>query len=379
MSEYLTGVIESVQKNCGDFDDGRESHMTRIRCSLQLLVVMVLYAHLPSLALAQSPKDVARKVAPSVVLLVMEDSNGQPLTMGSGFAIKDGIVATNLHVIEGAARGYAKLPDKKEKLNVMGVVASDAVRDIVLLAVEDLKAPPLPLGDSKQIVVGDEVYAVGNPRGLEGTFSAGIISGIRKIGEDSLLQITTPISPGSSGGPVVNKNGEVVGVAVATFKGGQNLNFAIPSAYVSSLAEQIKAASPLDKAGSDGKQAKPKSILDDLGGRNTEAVAVGSFLWEYPSLDIGSFSLSFRNQLQQPIEKVACLLIFYDGEGLPVETSLVECYGIVRPGLARRVTGSVDGSVQKLTTKGADTARQQLEFRVLSFDLVTGDELQQDK
>jgi len=179
--------------------------------------------------LAQTAREIAKKVSPSVVLLVMEDENGQPLAMGSGFVIEDGIVATNLHVIAGASRGYAKLADQKEKFNISGTVAVDVARDIALLAVEDIKAPALSIGDSKQLAVGDEVYAVGNPRGLEGTFSAGIISSIRKVNEDSLLQITAPISPGSSGGPVVDNKGEVIGVAVATFKGGQNLNFAIPS------------------------------------------------------------------------------------------------------------------------------------------------------
>lgn len=198
-------------------------------------------------ALAESAREVAKKVSPSVVLLVMEDSKGQPLAMGSGFVIKDGIVATNLHVIEGGSRGYAKLADRKDKFNITGTVAIDAARDIVLLAVEDIKAPAMALGDSKQVAVGDEVYAVGNPRGLEGTFSAGIISSIRTVGDDSLLQITAPISPGSSGGPVVNNKGEVIGVAVATFKGGQNLNFAIPSTYLSALTAQIKAAVPLAK------------------------------------------------------------------------------------------------------------------------------------
>jgi len=182
-----------------------------------------------SVTLAQTAREIAKKVSPSVVLLVMEDENGQPLAMGSGFVIEDGIVATNLHVIAGASRGYAKLAEQKEKFNISGTVAVDVARDIALLAVEDIKAPALSIGDSKQLAVGDEVYAVGNPRGLEGTFSAGIISSIRKVGEDSLLQITAPISPGSSGGPVVDNKGEVIGVAVATFKGGQNLNFAIPS------------------------------------------------------------------------------------------------------------------------------------------------------
>jgi len=79
-------------------------------------------------------------------------------------------------------------------------VGVDDVHDLAILSVQGLKAKALPLGDSSQVAAGDEVYVVGNPQGLEGTFSTGIVSGVRKIGDDSLLQITAPISPGSSGG-----------------------------------------------------------------------------------------------------------------------------------------------------------------------------------
>src|SRR5262249_3421737 len=80
--------------------------------------------------------------------------------------------------------------------------------------------------------IGDEVYVVGNPEGLEGTFSQGIISSLR--GND-YIQITAPISHGSSGGPVLNKNGEVIGVAVGLIEEGQNLNFAIPVSKLTQL------------------------------------------------------------------------------------------------------------------------------------------------
>ncbi len=167
-------------------------------CIASLITLTVWRCWLPSEARADSAQEIAKKIAPSVVLLVMEDSNGQPLAMGSGFIVPvlggrneygdkelmQLVVATNLHVIEGASRGYVKIADRKEKFNISGTVATDAARDIVLLAVDHLEAPFVTLGDSKQVAVGDEVYAVGNPRGLEGTFSAGIISSIRKIGDD---------------------------------------------------------------------------------------------------------------------------------------------------------------------------------------------------
>lgn len=328
---------------------------------------------------AQSAREVAKKVSPSVVLIVMEDDNGQPLAMGSGFVIKDGIIATNLHVVEGASRGYAKLAEGKDKFNITGMVANDAARDVVLLAVEGITAPGLPFGDSKQVAVGDEVYAVGNPRGLEGTFSAGIVSSIRQVGDDSLVQITAPISPGSSGGPVVNSKGEVIGVAVATFKGGQNLNFAIPSAYVSALITQIKGAVPLTKESERAKDPTLNTIMDNLGGRSTEGVTTGSFLWEHPSLATGFFSLSLRNQLREPVKNVKFLLIFYDKDGESIESSPIVFEGIIAPGLAKRVTGEVDGSVQKLTSGNSDTMQTKFDSRVLYFDLVTGGESRDER
>lgn len=90
--------------------------------------------------------------------------------------------------------------------------------------------------------IGDTVYEVGNPEGLEGTFSQGIISGLR--GTD-YIQITAPISPGSSGGPVINQYGEVIGIATSFNKEGQNLNFAIPVAKLALLLRNLSTVTPL--------------------------------------------------------------------------------------------------------------------------------------
>lgn len=342
----------------------------------------------PGTSVAQSAREVAAKVSPSVVLLVMEDSNGQPLAMGSGFVIKEGIVATNLHVIEGASRGYAKLADRKEKLNIAGRVAVDTARDIALLAVDDIKAPALRIGDSTQLAVGDEVYAVGNPRGLEGTFSAGIISSVRKVGNDSLLQITAPISPGSSGGPVLNSKGEVIGVAVATFKGGQNLNFAIPSAYLSALTGQIKAAVPLTKASERLKDPNAKSILEDMGGGSTEGVEAAQFSWATQLYETdGGFTFSLRNRLRDPIKDVLCLVIFYDEKDEPLDIAVAQHRGTIPPGLAKRIVAGVDKSVKRLTTPASKNNEfmsdfvpsTKVEFRVLYFDIVTDDEPKEER
>jgi len=162
--------------------------------------------------------------------------------MGSGFVVKSGVVATNLHVFEGASRD-TQSSRPQGQVQHQGTVAIDLAHDIALVAVDDIKAPSLVLGDSKHVAVGDEVYVAGNPRGLENLLRRNYQQHLVRSTTNSLLQITAPISPGSSGGPVVNSKAEVVGIAFASFKGGQNLNFAIPSAYVSSLIPVLAAQS----------------------------------------------------------------------------------------------------------------------------------------
>jgi S1-C subfamily serine protease len=212
---------------------------------------------------AQTAQQIAKKAFESTVLLVMEEASGQPVSLGSGFFIAQGQIASNFHVVEGASRGYAKVVGQKTRYNIEGIIGIDPDRDLVLLKISATNTPPLPIGNSDLIEIGESVYAIGNPQGLEGTFSQGIVSSIREVGSDKLLQITAPISPGSSGGPVLNSKGEVIGISVAIFKGGQNLNFAIPSNYLKSLLSKAGSAQPLLGGKSSGKQ---RSILRDLGG-----------------------------------------------------------------------------------------------------------------
>lgn len=325
--------------------------------------IVTLLFTISLLSFTKTAREIAQNSFPSVVMLVMEDSNGQPLSLGSGFFVKEGIVTTNLHVIEGASKGYAKIAGKKSKYDIAGIVAIDAKRDLVLLAIKGAKAPSLPLGNSQNVAVGDEVYAIGNPQGLEGTFSQGIISGIREVDPDKLLQITAPISPGSSGGPVLNSKGEVIGVAVATFRGGQNLNFAIPSNYLEHLTRKSQSVTPLVRSKS---STKRKSILEGLGGCSTEGVGGGQLLWDV----LGNYSFSLRNKLRENVKNVSCLVIFYDRQAIPIEFDLVQYRGIIPGGLSKRVRSEVDRSVRTLTGGGLDKpSRTRIEFRILDFQI----------
>ena len=217
--------------------------------SLSAVVVLLLFCTINT-APAQiilSAEDISEKALAATVYLEMQDKNGKTLGIGSGFFVKPNLIATNYHVIEGAAKGTAKLVGKYTTYNIEGVTATDRDNDLALLKVTASGIKPLSLGDSDTVRIGETVYVAGNPKGLEGTFSDGIISSRRDKYTKERLQMTAPISPGSSGGPVLNRKGEVIGVSFAGHRAldAQNLNFAIPSKYLKALLARSKPAKPL--------------------------------------------------------------------------------------------------------------------------------------
>ena len=349
----------------------------KIKCKhiMSFSATVLMFAYV-AMAHAQSAQQIAKKTFGSTVLLVMEDANGQPLSLGSGFFVGRGQIASNLHVVEGAARGYAKLVGQKTKYDIKGISAIDAKRDLVILNISDATAPAISLGASDAVEVGETIFAVGNPRGLEGTFSEGIVSSIRDVGTDKLIQITAPISPGSSGGPVLNSKGEVVGVAVATFHGGQNLNFAIPVNYLEDLIAKISVAKPLSNEHTRESEA---SIFSNLGGQKADGVSSGNLTWDVPctrdkcfcSSGECAYSFSLRNHLRENVQNVYCLVVFYDLQDSPVEVGLVEFAGPILAGLAKRVKSHVHESVPGLSSQWVSGKRKvNVEFRILDFEIV---------
>ena len=181
----------------------------------------------------------------STVFLEMERINGQPLGFGSGFFVQHDQIATNFHVIAGASRGTAKLVGKPATYAIEGITASDVENDLAILKVSNSNVQPLPLGDSDAVQLGDTVYVSGNPKESEDTFSDGTISGPREIGNQTLLQMTAPISPGGSGGPVLNEKGEVIGLSFVSLEDGQSLDCVIPSNHLKALISKSKVVKPL--------------------------------------------------------------------------------------------------------------------------------------
>jgi tetratricopeptide (TPR) repeat protein len=180
--------------------------------------------------------DLVRRIKPSAVAIETFDARGEKLSRGSGFFVDLDRVVTNRHVIEGAYRAEVHL-NSGNTYQVKNVLAVDAEGDLALLKVE---APPnlvrpLPL-DRTSPQEGESVVVIGNPFGLEGSVTNGIVSAVRDIpGFGRIIQITAAISPGSSGSPVVNMQGQVIGVATLQITGGQSVNFAIPSERIAQL------------------------------------------------------------------------------------------------------------------------------------------------
>jgi len=236
------------------------------------LILLLSLAAAPTAAIAKAPTqdllpELVRRIKPSAVAIETFDVRGEKLSRGSGFFIGSDRVVTNRHVIDNAYR--AEVHSSTGSIYpVKGVVAVDAEGDIAILRVE---APPnqiRPLSlDRTSPQEGESIVVIGNPFGLEGSVTNGIVSAVRDIPTfGRIIQITAPISPGSSGSPVVNMQGQVIGVATLQITGGQSINFAIPSERISQLQSGAVVSLPdLVVASSRNKRAKAvQSFRDGL-------------------------------------------------------------------------------------------------------------------
>lgn len=176
-----------------------------------------------------SSSEIAKLVSPSVVYIEVSDANGIPIAKGSGFIIDStGKIATNYHLIKDAYSAKVKTNDGKI-YDVSKVYAYDTTQDMALLKIDATGLQPAMLGDSDKVGTGDKIYTLGNPLGLDDTMSDGLISTkSRVIDGATYIQISAPISSGSSGGVLLNEQAEVIGITTAGINDAQNLNFSIP-------------------------------------------------------------------------------------------------------------------------------------------------------
>jgi S1-C subfamily serine protease len=191
-------------------------------------------------AAAASPptiQELYRRASPAVVFITQIDAGGSTTSLASGFLVSpNGVVVTNYHVIDpdqGAVHIRVKVP-RGDVFTDVRVVYAEQRRDFAVIAVKATGLPYLPTGDSDKVQVGDQVIAIGNPKGLELTLTEGIVESVRLEPQNGyrFIQHQAPISPGSSGGPLLNMRGEVIGINAFGVRDAQNLNGAIPINYV---------------------------------------------------------------------------------------------------------------------------------------------------
>ena len=188
--------------------------------------------------------DLVERIRPSVVAVTTYDKFGRKLAGGSGFAVAPNKIITNKHVIESSFRTNITTSEGK-LIQVDETLAVDEDGDLALLKVDALPSSVRPMTISKVPPrPGDRIFVIGNPLGLEGSVSDGIVSAFRDVrGIGRLVQITAAISHGSSGSPVINSWGDVIGIATLYLEGGQNLNFAISSERIVNLwSDQLKVS-----------------------------------------------------------------------------------------------------------------------------------------
>lgn len=179
--------------------------------------------------LSYTASEIAKKYSPSIVYIEVSNSNGMPIASGSGYIIDpNGKVATNYHILEGAYSAKVKTNDGNV-YDVSKVSAYDAKLDLALLKIDAIGLQSVTLGDSDKIGMGDKIYTIGNSVGIDNTMSDGIISTRSNvINGVSYIQISAPISSGTSGGVLVNEQAEVIGTTTVDVTSGQNLHMSIP-------------------------------------------------------------------------------------------------------------------------------------------------------
>lgn len=199
------------------------------RRGLLLPVLAALAA--PAVEAAKTPEQIYQQASQSVVVIHAYDAEGNPINLGSGVVTGRELVTTNCHVIEEAGR-----LDVHYQGHIYSATTGpfDLDRDLCQVTVPQLLAPRATF-HAGRLRVGQRVYAIGAPEGLELTFSEGIISSLRDFDGSQYIQTSAAISAGSSGGGLFDTEGRLIGITAFFISEGQNLNFALPVSWISEL------------------------------------------------------------------------------------------------------------------------------------------------
>jgi S1-C subfamily serine protease len=343
------------------------SSIRRVGIAMSLALAAMLPVAIP--VAAQEQESVAARIArenlPSVVTLIALDERDQPLALGSGFFVaRDGVLVTNAHVVGGAAKVLVRW---RGHTGVAIKILNFARKyDLVTVQTSFTSTPAVLLADSDTAAAGQDVVVLGNPQGLEGTVSTGIIGGLRTIGGVKFLQITAPISPGSSGGPVFNSQGGVIGISTATSAKGQNLNFALPANLLrdvppTTIAFEAAKPAPFDLR--DGDRLKDlvyfNNIMEEFG-----VFAEGSTL--------AALTASLQNRTSDTISDVRVLVVVKSPRGEVLDFHLRDFKGtVIPPGLAKQVSIPIATRGFRTWGSGIDYDRGTYEIRLLDYKVVS--------
>jgi serine protease Do len=189
-----------------------------------------------------SPEELYRRLAPSVWVVRTYDADGIAARTGSAVVIGPETLLTNCHVLEKAKRFVVRNDNVQHDAKLQYI---DVQRDLCQITARNLRAPSVEMADSDMLSVGQKVFALGNPRGLELSLSDGLVSALRRDEDQRtlvLIQTTAPISRGSSGGGLFDSAGRLVGITTLVVEDAQNLNFAVPINRQRDLAARSEAA-----------------------------------------------------------------------------------------------------------------------------------------
>ena len=230
-----------------------------------------------------------KRSVPAVAAIDCFGPEGRKIAMGSGFvASANGKVFTNLHVILPCASVTVRLGNG-DAYDSPAVMEVDNRKDIALIHVKGANLPFLALADSNDVEIGQTVFSIGNPSGLQNTLQQGLVSGFRQMDGYKLMQVSASINPGNSGGPILDAYGEVIAISSAKINGAENLGFAIPSNYASGyldsrnempfnlFAEAVKRAMAANAAKQAGPgTAGPAGVMGGVVGGVASGGGIGS-------------------------------------------------------------------------------------------------------
>ena len=297
-------------------------------------------------------QEIYRQVNPSVVTVMA--NLGDSMSVGTGVIFtEDGYIVTNYHVLEGGSECYISL-DTGE-LYEARYVEGDAANDLAVLKIDGMDLPPAEFGDSDLLTVGDEVYAIGNPLGVElrGTLTDGIVSAInRDVWVDgrtmTLIQTNAALNSGNSGGPLINEYGQVVGINVikmtSRYSNVEGLGFAIPTASMERIVNDLLTYGEI----------KPEPLLGVTVMRTAEEAAEG--VW---GLRVDSVTTGGAGDLAG-IRK-GDFILTADGEELTTSQDLLRVRRHFHVGDSLGMTIWRDGEVLEVTLELKDAVKAEPE------------------